>query len=189
MMQAVKAYWAKLDIKQRYIAAGGAALVLIILLLKFAVFPVWDARAKMKKAISTNSIKLEEMVKIDTEFAAQDAKISQIKRALSARSADFTLFSYLEKKAVAASVKGRITQMNSMQGAKSANFEETVIDLKLEKITIKQLTDFLYQIESPAEMIKIKRITVEKMKENPDYINVQVLIGSFTPASSRSGGQ
>ena len=29
--------------------------------------------------------------------------------------------------------------MNSMQGVKSPSFEETLIDLKLEKITIKQL--------------------------------------------------
>jgi general secretion pathway protein M len=185
----MKAYFAKLDTRQRYLVAVCAAVVLVALVLSFAVFPMWDARAKMKKTIATSSKKLEEVIKIDSEFVAQDAQISRIRKAMASRRADFTLFSYLEKKAIAASVKGSIKQMNSMQGIKSPSFEETLMDLKLEKITIKQLADFLYQIESPSEMIKIKRITVDKMKESPDYISAQILIASYTPASPRTGGQ
>ncbi len=186
----MKAYWTKLDPKQRYIVAGGAVFVIVALLLEFAVFPIFDAKAKMKKTIATHSKKLEEMVKIDSEFAGQDAQISRIKYAIASRRADFTLFSYLEKKAMAANVKGCIKQMNSMQGVKSPSFDENLIDLKLETITIKQLADFLYHVESPTEMIRIKRITISKMKESPDYISAQLLIASYTPASqSRSGGQ
>lgn len=185
----IKAYLAKLDTRQRYLVALCAAIVLVALVLELAVFPIWDARAKMKKSILHNSKKLEEMVKIDAAFAAQDAQISRIKNAIAARRADFTLFSYLEKKAIAAHVRGSIKQMNSMPGVKSPSFDETLIDLRLQKITIKQLTDFLYQVETPAERIIIKRITVSKMKESPDYISVQLLIASYTPASPRSGGQ
>lgn len=184
----IKAYLSKLDTKQRYLVALCAAIVLVALVLQLAVFPMWDARTKMKKSILNNSKKLEDMVKIDADLAAKDAQISRIKNGIASRRADFTLFSYLEKKAVAARVRGSIKQMNSMPGVKSPFFDETLIDLKLEKITIKQLTDFLYQVETPAELIRIKRITVNKMKESPDYLSAQLLIASYTPASPRSGG-
>ena len=184
----IKAYLSKLDTKQRYLVGICAAIVLVALVLELAIFPMWDARAKMKKSILNNSKKLEDMVKIDADLAAKDAQISRIKNAIASRRADFTLFSYLEKKAVAARVRGSIKQMNSLPGVKSPFFDETLIDLKLEKITIRQLTDFLYQVETPAELIRIKRITVNKMKESPDFISVQLLIASYTPASSRSGG-
>ena len=72
--------------------------------------------------------------------------------------------------------------MNSLQGGKTAFFDETLIDLKLEKITVKQLEDFLYQVESPTELIRIKRLTITKMKESPEYISVQILVASYTPA-------
>lgn len=185
----IKESWAKLDTKQRYLVVACAVFVLLALVLEFAVFPFWDATTKMKKSVTVNSTKLAEMAAIDAEFAVQDAKISRIKHAIASRRTDFTLFSYLEKKAVSANVKGAIKQMNSLQGARSASFEETLIDMKLEKITIKQLEDFLYQIESPAELIKIKRITINKMKESPDYISAQLLITSYTPASPGVGGQ
>src|SRR5512145_2178940 len=131
----IKAYWTKLDTRQRYLVAFCAAAVAVALLLSFVVFPVWDAQTKMKKSFSSNSKKLEELVKIDADLTAQTAQISRIKQALAMRRPDFTLFSYLEKKAVAAHVRGSIRQMNSMPGVKSPSFEETLIDLRLEKIT------------------------------------------------------
>lgn len=183
----IKSYWENLDARQRRLAAFGAALLALALVLKFAVFPLWDAKAKIKKSIAVNSQKLEEVIRLDADFAAQDAKIAQIRQAMAARRPDFTLFSHLEKKAQAVGVKGSIKQMNSVPGLKSEAFEEALVDMKLEKLTLKQLTDFLYQVESPSDMIKIKRITVSKMKESPDYISVQLLIASYTPAA-RPGG-
>ena len=184
----IKAYFANLDTRQRYLIIFCAVALVIALVLAFAVFPMWDARAKIKKTTSSGLKKLEELVKIDADLTAQEAQISRIKQTLASRRADFTLFSYLEKKAVAVNVRGRIKQMSSVPGVKSPSFEETLIDLRLEKITIRQLTDFLYQVESPAEMIRIKRITIDKMKESPEYISAQLLIASYTPASPHPGG-
>ena len=78
--------------------------------------------------------------------------------------------------------------MNSSVGTKSAAFEESLIDMKLDKITIKQLTDFLYFAESPADLVRIKRITVNKMKESPEYLSAQLQITSVQALSSRPGG-
>jgi hypothetical protein len=61
--------------------------------------------------------------------------------------------------------------------------------MRLEKITTKQLTDFLYHVEAPAEMVRVKRITVSKMKENPEYLSAGLLIAAYLPVSGRSGGQ
>lgn len=185
----IKTYWTNLDTRQRYVVGFGAAFVIFALVLAFVVFPLWDAKAKMKKSISVNSRKLEEMARMDAEFAVQEAQISRIKSVLASRGEDFALFSYLDRKAMAANVKGSIKQMNSMQGVKSASFEESLVDLKLEKLTIRQLADFLYQVESPDEMIRIKRITIDKMKESPEYISAQILIASYKPTASRPGGQ
>lgn len=185
----MKTFWTKLDNRQRNLFTVCAVVVLAALMVELVVFPLWDARVEKKKTIQSQSKKLEEMVKIDSDLTVQDAKISRIKGALASQRADFTLFAYLEKKAVLANVKGSIKQMNSMQGVKSASLEETLIDMKLEKITIKQLTDFLYQIELPAEPLKIKRISIYKMKESPDFVSAQLLIASYTPVSPRSGGQ
>jgi type II secretory pathway component PulM len=181
----IKNFWNKLDKKQRYLVAGTAVFVLIALLLETVVFPFGEAKEKLTKAIQANQNKLAEMIKLDNEFNLQEARLAEIKRAMSARSADFTLFSHLEKKATQANVKRNIKYMNSSSGAQSASFEESLIDMKLDKITIKQLTDFLYFAESPADLVKIKKIVINKMKESPEYLSAQLQISSFQTLNRR----
>jgi general secretion pathway protein M len=183
----IKSFWNKLDKKQRYIVAGAAGFVLVALILELVIFPLWGARAKTRQTLQINQKKLDEVIKLDAEFAGQEAKISKIKRVMSTRTADFSLFSYLEKKAIQAGVRGNIKYMNSSKGTQSAAFEESLIDMKLDKITIKQLSDFLYYAESSADLVRIKRITVSKMKESPEYLSAQLQIASVQALSSRPG--
>lgn len=175
----IKIFWEKLDAKQRKLVAGAAILVLVALILEIVVFPFWAAKTKLVKAIQVNQKKLTELSKLDAEFTLQAAAMARAKSALASRGADFTLFAYLEKKAMQANVRGRIKQMNSSKGIQSLSLEESLIDMKLEKITIKQLTDFLYFVESPADLVKIKKITINKMKESPEYLSAQLQISSF----------
>jgi hypothetical protein len=79
--------------------------------------------------------------------------------------------------------------MNSSKGTQSISLEESLIDMNLEKITIKQLTDFLYFVESPADLVKIKKITVNKMKESPEYLNAQLQISSFQTLGQQQRGK
>jgi general secretion pathway protein M len=184
----IKSFWGKLDEKQRYLLTAVVALVLLALILELAVFPFWKAKTKLTKSLISNQKKLEEISLLDAEFTAQEGAMAKIKDAMSARSADFTLFAHLEKKAAQASVRGRIKQMNSSKGIKSISLEESLIDMKLEKITIKQLTDFLYYVESPTDLVRIKKITISKMKESPEYLNAQLQISSFQTLNQQQGG-
>jgi len=183
----IKSFWGKLDKKQRYIVVGAAAFVLVALILELVIFPLWDANAKIRQTLQINQKKLDEVIKMDAEFAGQEAKIARIKKVMSTRPADFSLFSYLEKKAIQAGVRANIKYMNSSKGTKSAAFEESLIDMKLDKITIKQLSDFLYYAESSADLVRIKRITVIKMKESPEYLSAQLHVSSVQALSSRPG--
>ena len=183
----IKTFWDKLDKKQRYIVAGTAAFVLVALMLELIIFPLWDANSKSRQTSRINQKNLDEVIKLDAEFAGQEAKIAKIKKVMSTRTADFSLFSFLEKKAIQAGVRGNIKYMNSSKGSQSAAFEESLIDMKLDKITIKQLSDFLYYAESTADLVRIKKITVSKMKESPEYLSAQLQIASVQAQSSRPG--
>ena len=185
----IKTFWEKLDAKQQKLVVGAAIFVLIALILEIVVFPFWEAKAKLTKAIQVNQKKLNEMSKLDAEFTLQEAAMAKIKRSMSARSADFTLFAYLEKKATQVNVRGRIKQMNSSKGIQSVSLEESLIDMKLEKITIKQLTDFLYFVESPVDLVRIKKITINKMKESPEYLSAQLQISSFQTLNQSQRGK
>jgi type II secretory pathway component PulM len=185
----IKEFWAKLNTKQRYYVAFGIIFVLLVVILEFGIFPLWEARDKIKRSVQTNQKRLGEIILLDAEFTRQEAKLARVKKVMAARPADYSLFSYLEKKAVQAGVKGNIKNMNSSRGTPAANYEESLIDIKLDKITIKQLTDFLYYAESPSDLIRVKRITISKMKESPEYLSAQMQLATFQVSHPHPGGR
>jgi type II secretory pathway component PulM len=184
----IKAFWDKLEKKQRYMVVAAAAFVFFALVLELVIFPFGEAVTKAKRQVAANQIKLEEMIQLDAEFARHRYRMAQIKQVMSTRTSEFSLFSYLEKKAIQARVKGNIKQMNASRGMRSSFFEETLVDLRLEKITVKQLAEFLSSVESPAELVRIKRIAVSKAKGSPEYLSVQMQIVCVTAVNPHQGG-
>jgi len=176
----IQELWNKLDATQRKLVAGAAVFVCIALILELAVFPFWEAKKKLDRSISSNQKKLAEVKELSAEFNRLESKVSAMRRVASMRAANFTLFSHLEKKATQAGVRNRIKNMNSSRGIQSASFEESLIDMKLEKVTIKQLVDFLYYAESPADLVRVKKIHIVKMKDAPEYLSVQLQISSIS---------
>lgn len=177
----MKEFWNKLDFKQRKMVMLAVVVVAGALMLEIIIFPFWEAKTKLDRSIQSHRKKMVELKNLDEAFAVQREKISAIRQYAAARGSDFSLFSYLEKKAALTGVRGNIKQMTSAKGVSSAAFEESLVDIKLEKITIKQLADFLAVAESPAELVRIKRVVVTKMKESPEYLSAQLQVSSFQP--------
>jgi hypothetical protein len=57
----------------------------------------------------------------------------------------------------------------------------------MDKLTMKQLADFLYMVESPRDLIRVRKLSVGKMKESPEYINAQIQV--FTYQTAPAGGR
>jgi hypothetical protein len=76
--------------------------------------------------------------------------------------------------------------MNPLPSAPVGTYEDTAVEMKMDKLTTKQLTDFLYLVESPEEMIRIRRISLVKMKESPEYLSALIQVFTYQPLSSGS---
>jgi general secretion pathway protein M len=97
------------------------------------------------------------------------------------RPPEFALFSYLEKRAGDAGVKTNIRSMNPLKSSRTGAYEETAVEMKMDKLTMKQLTDFLYLVESPEEMIRTRKISIVKMKESPEYLSLLLQVFTYQP--------
>ncbi len=170
----MKAFWEKLSKRQQVILSMGGSLALILLLIQFFLLPFLDAKRTLNQAIRNNEKIFGEMTLLAREYHELKRKTERIRQALAARPREFTLFSYLERIAGQTGVKSNIKYINASKGAVTGPYEEMPVEIKLEKITLRQLTDFLYLLESAQELIKINRIAISKMKESPEYLAAQI---------------
>lgn len=152
----------------------GASAIIIFLLMQFLVFPLFDAKAKMKRSIQANERILKEITELSTEYRIYKGNADYIKSALAQRDKDFTLFSFLEKQAGRAGIKTNITYMKPSTTTDTEPYKESSVEMKLEEITLKQLVDYLYFIESPRDLVQVKRISIKQSKRNQQYLTVLI---------------
>jgi len=53
--------------------------------------------------------------------------------------------------------------------------------MKLDAMTIKQITDFLFAVESPRDLVSVRKIAIAKMKERPEYLTMTLQASTYLP--------
>lgn len=177
----MREFWKKLTDAQKRRAAGGTAAVMVFLILLLTVFSLWEARQKLDRSIAAKERVLKEMTALGGEYAALKQQAEDIRQALIRRPRDFTLFSYLEKKAAEAQMKPNVKYINPSRPVAAGAFEETTAEMKLDAMTMKQITDFLFAVESPRDLVSVRKIAITKMKERPEYLTITLQASTYLP--------
>ena len=178
-------FWDQLTRSQKYTVIAGIVLIGAALLIQFAVAPYFETRQKVRSAIVANEKALRELSVLGAEYGVLRARSEKIKRLIERRPPGFSLFSYLEKQADQAAVKTNIRSINPIKSSPAATHEESAVEMKLDKVTMKQLVDFLYLVESPGEMVRIRRASIYKMKESPEFLSVLIQVFTYQPLPTR----
>ncbi len=180
----MRQFWDQLTTSQKRTVTAGLAFAGAVLIVQLIVLPYFEARQKVRSAITAGEKALRELTVLGAEYGVLRQRSEEIRRASERRPPGFTLFSYLEKRAGEAAVKTNIRSLTPLASAPTGAYEETAVEMKLDRLTMRQLTDFLYRVESPEEMIRVRRISVVKMKESPEYLSALIQVFTYQPLSS-----
>ncbi len=170
----MRAFWEKLGSRQKHTIIAGGVLILVILFVQLALLPFLDNRQKIRRSITVNEAALKQMYVLDAEYRSLKGEMESVQKTLAARPPEFSFFSFVEKKAGEAGIRGNIKSLQPSKPAPAGPFEEISADIKFEKVTLKQIVDFLAAVESPANAIALKRLAIGRSTERADYLSVQM---------------
>jgi type II secretory pathway component PulM len=177
-------FWNNLGAREKLYILAGAGVVIVILLFQFAILPFWEERARVAKALDAQEKILEEMNAQLAEYLLIKRDMDSIQRAMASRPSDFTLYTFVERKAREAGVRPNVKAINPSRGMSAGTYEEAMADVSLEKITLRQLVQFLYQAESPRDAVRIRKLTVRKSLESREYLTATVQLATYQAATA-----
>jgi len=170
----------KLTKREKFYVISGGVAVVVFLVAQFVLFPLFDAKAKIKHSIHTSEKTLQEIRTLSAEYNSLKINSENVTKALSRRTRGFTLFSFLEKEAGRAGVKTHIKYMKpSVSASGDALYKESSVEMKIEGINMKQLVDYLYFVESSKDLVKIKRISIKKNKTDKNFLTVLMQVVTY----------
>ncbi len=158
--------------RERYFVIGAACCIGIFLLFKLLISPFFDNRARMQSGVKAKEVELREMIELSAEYEAYKGDSQGIEQSLARRRSGFSLFAFLDEAANKADVKKYIKSMDPSTSKSTGPFKESMVEMKLEAVTLNQLVEYLYRIESSEDLIGIKRISIKQNGKQDGYLDV-----------------
>jgi len=160
--------------------AAAIAVIFLFILIKIIFTPVVNKKYRLKKSLSAKETELTEMIALKTEYDALKRNSELSERNFLKRDSGFTLFSFLDNLAGSAGVKENISYMKPTTTKKpGSERKKSTVEMKLQGITLNQLTLYLHGIETSKNMIFVKRLSISKKGKQDGFITVVLQAETF----------
>jgi general secretion pathway protein M len=169
----------KISRRDRLFLIAGGIFVFLFVVFRFGIFPLLENRERLQQGIGARQQALGEMAGLQDRYRQLHGKANSLQDLLVGRDPDFSLFSFLEQMAAAADVKNNIAYMRPSETADDGPFRETQVEMKLQEITLGQLVDVLQRIESPDQVVAVKRISIQENSRQKSSLDVIMQVVSL----------
>lgn len=166
-----------LNKRQKYAVYAASGLIAFFILIQVIISPIINKRERLTRMLQSKTKTLEEMRILQSEYGIIGEKARLSKKRFEARKKDFTLFSFLDRLADKSGIKNHITYMKPSTSAREkSGYKVSKVEMKLQGITLKQLTSYLHGVETSKNIVSIKRISIVKTGIKEAYVNAVLQI-------------
>lgn len=166
--------------REKTIISVAAAVLVVFMIVQFVFFPVLDRRTRLRRQIITRTQALEEMVQLKAEYEALTQQVHRNEAQLRARPRGFTLFSFLDALAGRGGIKQNIAYMKpTTSNMKNSPYSLSIVEMKINALTMEQLVTFLHGIETSPDLIWVKRISITKGEKENDLLDSVLQVETY----------
>lgn len=169
----------KLAKREKYVVMIASCFIIIFFLFQLFIFPFFEKRERLQKGILIKKKEFNEMGMLIAEYQTLQSNSKGIDNILAQRKKGFTLFSFLEQEAGAAQIKDHIKSMKPSTSKGTGPYKELMVEMDLNTLTLRQLVDYLYRIESSHDMILVKRISIAENKKAAGLLDAKLQVMTF----------
>ena len=166
--------------REKYFIALAAIVIVFAFVILFVIMPFFEKRERYRNNVAVQQNNLQEMVALRQQYLLLQQDSDTLVQRLAKRPNSFTLFSFLEKAAGNAGVKDNIKSMKPSASTGKGPFKESLVEMKLERITLGQMVGYLKLIESPENLVSVKRVSIQANKKETQFLDVILQVLTFT---------
>lgn len=152
-----------LNRRERYGVMLSAGVIVIFLIAVFIIEPFLSRSANMKNSLQAKADILVDMQRMQSEYNSLTQQATMSISRFQRRPKGFTLYSFMDRLAGESGIKDRISYMKPSKTAqKNSPYKISRVEMKLDEITLEQLANYLYGVETSQNMVQIKKISISK---------------------------
>lgn len=166
--------------REKSIIVAAGAVLTVFVIVQLIIFPILDRRTRLRHQIVTRTRELQQMVQLKAEYEALTRREHQNEAQLKARPRGFTLFSFLDALAGRSGIKQNIAYMKpATTNMKNSPYNLSMVEMKIDALTMKQLVTYLYGIETSPNLIWVKRISIARGEKDSDLLDSVLQVQTY----------
>lgn len=168
-LQTLSALLARLSPReQRFVYAAGVALGLVLLYL-LVVDPLWQMQIDMRARVAAKERELREMVALRQEYLTAKA---EVERAQSTAGPNFSPVAFLEDLTNNTIGQEKVLAITPLTQENQTDVTIETIELKLSGVSLRELVDLLYKIDTTGAMLHPSQLSIKKRYKDPYTFDV-----------------
>lgn len=147
--------------RDQSILLAGLAAIMVFALLQWVIFPSLEQRRKLQRQVTVKISEVVQMKQLQKEYEDLRSSLERNRSELQKRPSQFSLFSYLDALAGRTGLKDKIVYMKpTTLDENGTQVRTSRVEMKLGKVTLDQVSRFLYHIEMSSNIIGVPRLAL-----------------------------
>ncbi|MGC1455366.1 MAG: type II secretion system protein GspM [Nitrospirota bacterium] len=163
----------KLEQRDKKTLIIGGIAAAIILLYVFVVSPLTSDLARKRELLPKKERDLVEMRVLKDQYLEMQKRLQQAQAAAAKRGPLLTEIENITKRANLAS---KMVSLKPQEGVQTEEFKESIVEIRLDSVTLYDIVNYLYQLEQDG--LRIKKLNFKPRFDNPKVLNATILVSS-----------
>lgn len=171
------AYFGMSPREQTFALVG--AIVVVVLVVVLPVFVASSRISRLERDLAQGRRQFRDVMRTIDAYNGRRAELAGLQQML-AGGYDSSISTTIESIAEKNGLKDQIDSLKAKATAPSDLFEESAVDVRLKRVELKPLVDFLYAIENdPEKMLRIKTLNMKPRFDSKKLIDVSFTVSTY----------
>jgi len=175
----VRNTWTAITPRER----GALALMILAVLVVagyFAVGAMNKTVTQVRRNLTSTEQAQENVEKLMQQYRVLAASAESLDVSLEA-GRDFTPLTWLESVGNEMGISGNIRSMTERSVEETDYYRSQTIDIVVDDINLRQVVDFLYRLQSTAQVIRMNEVRVKTDRKNRELLDLRMELGVLKP--------
>lgn len=165
----------RLTKREKLLASSLVVFTAIWLLFAFVVKPAYERVQTLGRVIPQKEDELRRLYDETAEFVSLTNQLNNLREKMASQEG-FQLLPFLESQIQILSLTDNVEAMKQNVIPIESNYSQTIVEVKLQNLTLAQLIDFLRHVESQNVLAVVKSLYIRKNAESKDLLDSTIEI-------------
>jgi type II secretory pathway component PulM len=166
--------------REKLVVFGGTSLLVLLALLQFAVRPAVERTSTLRRVVAEKREILTQLQAKSREYAQLQADVGRLLSVIGGQEESRKILSTVDRVRQAAKLPEDSLSMKPTTTAIDKEYQETVVEVVLDNITLAQLVAFLSQLDCSGLPGGIKALDVGRADRNLKTLRATIQLSAVT---------